>query len=326
MSRTHHHATRSTRLSRAQGVVIIVCTIMSMLLSRTAVAGTAVVVLSSNAAPYLEAEQAVAEAMAARGHVVQLLCMESATKDGLKPYLRPGVAAFIAIGAEAAVALRSNLPAEFPMTFCMVADAEGLDLTADRHAHGVAAEVAFCLQAKLIAEALPQARSIGVIYRGQSQASVQRMDRMRESLPEGWRLEAIDADASHSVAAAIDNLFARGVDVVWAAADASVYDVATMRAVLLAGVRYRTPVFGHSQAFAQAGALLSVEIDPAAQGRQAAAFAISLLAGEEPDAPMLNDRVVITLNLTVAEMLSITFPEELVRRADRVIHPDETRR
>lgn len=325
VSRIHHHATRGTRRFGSRGVTTLVGVILSLLVIRPAIAGTAVVVLSSNAAQYLEAEQAVAEAMAARGHVVQLLCLQSATHEGLKPYLKPGIATFIAIGAEAAVALRANLPDEFPMTFCMVADAEGLQLTAERRAHGAAAAVSFPLQVKLIAETLPEARLIGAIYRGQSHASMQRMRRMREALPEGWRLEAIDIDASHSVAAAIDNLFARGVDVVWAAADAAVYDVATMRAVLLASVRYRTPVFGHSQAFAQAGALFCVEIDPAVQGRQAAEIAMCLLAGESLDAPKLTEHIEITLNLTVAQMLSIAFPEALLKRADRIIHTDQTR-
>jgi ABC-type uncharacterized transport system substrate-binding protein len=136
-------------------------------------------------------------------------------------------------------------------------------------------------------------------------------------------------DKHESVAKAIDALLAGGVDVVWTAPDSSVYDVATVRSLLLEAIRSHTPVFGFSPAFVRAGALLGVGIEPAHQGRQAAAIVDLLLkaaaaassgATTQPRPEQLcpDPEFQLAVNLIVARELSITLPKSLVTRAVHV--------
>ena len=94
-----------------------------------------------------------------------------------------------------------------------------------------------------------------------------------------------------------------------------------MRALLLASLRTKTPVFGYSAAFVKAGALFGITVDPEAQGKQAATLGLGLLkdaAVTKP--PLVNapESIQISVNLIVASQIGVQLPADLVQRATNV--------
>jgi ABC-type uncharacterized transport system substrate-binding protein len=236
--------------------------------------------------------------------------------------------AFIAVGTRAAALLHAKLDAATPLVYCMVSDPETLGLAEGRQTFGVSTNVPLAAQFQLIAEALPAAKAVGLLYRSEGEKSARLLKSVKESLPKGMRLEAVAVDKHESVAKAIEALLAQEVDVVWTSPDATVYDVATVRSLLLTSIRKNTPVFGFSPAFVRAGALLGVGIDPRSQGKQAAGIVHQVLQRKTPATqsakPLTREQCFpqaefqIAVNLIVARKLSIALPKALVQRATQV--------
>jgi len=285
------------------------------------------IVLSSKAGPYVKAEEELRARLVGLGHTTRTIEIGELAK---KPEPGRGSGAmFVAVGTPAATWLKANLPAQTPLVYCMTLDAEAPAPATGRKVAGVSTHVPLSVQFGLIAEALPRATTIGLLYRSDNENSARMLADATASLPKSWKLQAIAVDKHESVAKAIGVLLDSGVDVVWTAPDSSVYDVATVRSLLLAAIRSHTPVFGFSPAFVRAGALLGVGIDPAHQGRQAAGIVDLLLktaaatssgATTQPRPEQLcpAPEFQLAVNLIVARELSITLPKSLVSRAVHV--------
>ncbi|MCP4592750.1 MAG: hypothetical protein GY842_18600 [bacterium] len=306
------------------------------LTARGALAEEITIALSSKAAPYVEAANELKNQLVGAGHTIRTVEIGKATKKSdLKG---DSDAMFVAVGTPATTWLKANLPAQSPLVYCMTTDIEKVAKTgaptAKRKIAGVSTKVPLKVQFGLIAEALPRATTIGVLYRSDKSKSVSLLADVKANLREGWKLHAVAVDKHKSVAKAIDALLAGDVDVVWTAPDSSVYNVATVRSLLLTAIRSRTPVFGFSRGFVRAGALLGVGIKPAHQGRQAAALVELLLksagatspsATSQPRSKQLypDPEFQLAVNLIVARKLSLTLPKSLISRAVHVFGSEE---
>jgi ABC-type uncharacterized transport system substrate-binding protein len=277
------------------------------------------VVLSGDAAPYRAARTGLVEGLAARGHHAHSYALEDLrTRDDLS---RLSPAAFVAVGSAAAAFLRRHLPAGTLLAYCLVADPDGLGLGGPPRTVGIATEVPLAVQVDLIRQALPATRSVGMLYRDDADGRALR-ERLRAALPEGWRLAAVAVDHHASVAAAIDALLQRDVDIVWTAADASVYDAGTVRSLLLSALRRRVPVFGFSTPFVRAGAVLGVGFDAHAHGLQAAEVLDRALTARQAGAwepeggqvPVFE----VSVNLIAAERLGVELTPPVIERASHV--------
>ena len=290
------------------------------------------IVLSSQASPYVKAEAELRARLVGLGHTTRTIEIGELVK---KPDPGRGSGSmFVAVGTPAAAWLKANLPAQTPLVYCMTHDVEAPAPVTGRRMAGVSTDVPLSVQFGLIAEALPRATTIGVLYRSDNENSARILAGATAGLPKGWKIQAVAVDKHESVAKAIDALLAGGVDVVWTAPDSSVYDVATVRSLLLAAIRSHTPVFGFSPAFVRAGALLGVGIEPAHQGRQAAAIVDLLLkaaaatssgATTQPRPEQLcpDPEFQLAVNLIVARELSITLPKSLISRAVHVFDAED---
>ena len=291
-------------------------------------AGRVLIVRTSEAAPYAQAEAVLKARLAKQGHALQsVLLAEHAKAANAKA---PETDVCVAVGTGAAGWLHENLQSKTALVYCMVSDPKGLGLLEDPRASGVSVEVPVAAQFRLMAEALPNARSVGMLYRSDTPASAALLEKARRAAPKGFRLEAIAVDRHKSVADAINALLARNVEIVWTAPDASVYSVPAIRSLLLASIRRKTPVFGFSPACVRAGALLGVGIDPGVQGGQAADVAERILerqrqrrSGEEVE-PLAESRRFppprfrTAVNLIVARELAVSLPKALIERATDV--------
>jgi ABC-type uncharacterized transport system substrate-binding protein len=275
------------------------------------------VVLSDDKAPYHQAEDGLIKALAGAGHhaVAQRLDAEL-NDDRLAPF-----AALVGIGSKAAAWLHGRPVGGRPLVFCMVSDPGAAGLAKPPPMSGVSTEVAVVAQLALIAEALPAARTLGVLFRSDQEASRALVAEVRGALTAGWKLEAVPVDRHPSMASAIDALFDEPIDLVWTAPDSGIYTEATVRSLLLTALRRRVPVFGFSSSFVRSGALVGIGIDPAAQGAQAAGIVTRLLAGGAADAAIAPPDYEVEVNLVVAQKLGIELPPALIRRATQVYQP-----
>jgi len=289
--------------------------ILALLLLQAAPAAEVLAMLSEDKAPYHLAEEGLGKALAAAGHHLsgRLLVGPSDSIEAGR------YAAVVAIGSKAASFLHDHRPAGVPVLFCMVSDPLGAGLTAEPRLGGVVADVPLGDQLALIAEALPQARTMGMLYRGDLARSRTQLEQLQALLPSSWRLEAVDIEALASVAEAIDSLFTRPIDLVWTAPDSTIFTEATVRTLLLNALRKRVPVFGFSPSFVRAGALFGIGINPLTQGAQSATMLLARLAGERAATDQLiPPDYEIEVNLVVAHKLALDLPAALVGRATQV--------
>jgi putative ABC transport system substrate-binding protein len=312
------NSTRPGRLRWVAGVVFV----LAVLLGATAAeAERVLIVLSSAAAPYKEAEAEAAAKLKAAGHEVQSVQLSEVKPDPA------GVAKlgklFMGIGTEAATWLNQSLPAGVPVAYCMVTDPQQNGLVGERPAAGVRADVPLSDQVKVIQESLPQTKKFGVLYRSDQAGSKANMEAMRAALPAGSTLEAVAVNEHSGAAAAISALLSRGVDIVWTTADASVYDRASVTALLKAALQAKTPVFGYSASVVRSGALLGLAVEAKDQGARAGELAVGLLAGSAgagkhtPTAPATS----LVLNLVVSEKIEVKLGKAVIDKAGTVIRP-----
>ncbi len=283
---------------------------LALLLASPALADHILILLSADAGPYRQAEQAAAERLRRDGHTVTSSVLDPDTDPlTLKADL------VLAVGGPAAAACKGTLAPPARLIYTMVSDPASAGLTADPPTPGVTTDVPLKDQFALIAEALPKARTVGLLFNSAAPASAKIPDRVRAALPAGWTMDAVDLALHSSPADAIDVLADRTIDVLWTAPDRAVYDTAVMRKLLLSTLRRNIPVFGFSPQFVTAGALLGTSIDPAEQGRQAAELVVKAPSGS-PEDRVIRPRFTVVFNPVVAERLGITLPRSILDRAD----------
>ncbi|MGA2439696.1 MAG: ABC transporter substrate binding protein [Tepidisphaeraceae bacterium] len=280
-----------------------------------------VIVKSSDAPPYQQAEATFRERLSTVK--VRSVLVKDLADTGIGSAIST-TDTVVAIGTPAATWLHAQLPAGIELVYCMVANADEAGLLKGSPCWGVTMEVALPDQFKLIAEALPSARTVGTLYRSDTAAGRAGLQAMKDNLPSGWHLEAVAANDYSSVADAIDALTHKSVDVIWTSADQKVYDTAAVRTLLLAALREKIPVWGFSPAFVRAGAMLGLGIDPASQAGQAADLIDQLKQpNPNPDKSARPRDYQIAINLVVANQLNVHIPDELVKRATFVFSEEK---
>jgi ABC-type uncharacterized transport system substrate-binding protein len=288
-----------------------------------AAASHVVIVRASDAEPYAQAEAAIRTRLMEGHHEARGLLLKDVAEKGIAAMI--GTADLVVgVGTPAARWLHKQLPANIKLVYCMVSSAEEAGLLTPPDCWGVTTEVALAEQVQLMAQALPRARNIGMLYRSDLPDGRRTFEAIKAAIPPDWRMEGMAVNEYPSIAAAIDALIQKNVDVIWTNADQKVYDTNAVRALLLAGLRTRTPVWGFSPAFVRAGALVGVGVEPRAQGTQVADVALKVMAGqaspkEKAQAPV---EFQVAVNLIVASKIGVEIPGALTRRAAYVFRPE----
>jgi ABC-type uncharacterized transport system substrate-binding protein len=311
------------RRGRRQWIALVLLFFVTLGPVLPCVAADIVIVKASDAEPYTQAETELRQRLTDQHHAVRSMLVKDISQNGVQSIVG-NADAVVAIGTSAARWLHEQLPASVKLAYCMVNNASEAGLLQGRGAGGVTTEVALSAQVALIAEALPHARAIGALYRSDSAQSQSGIDALKSALPSGWQVDAVAVNDFPSVAAAIDALTQKNIDVIWTSADQKLYDTASVRVLLLAALRRNIPVWGFSPAFVRAGALLGVGVNPRAQADQAADMVLKLIAGDtsaalQAQAPREYE---IAVNLIVAQQLGIQIPDSLSSRATYVFRPE----
>lgn len=281
-----------------------------------------VIVRSSDAAPYAEAETALRAGLVDRRQPLRGFALKEVAEKGIATLGHAD--GFVAIGTSAARWLHQKLPADARLIFCMVNNAEEAGLSTGTASWGVTTDVALADQFKLISEAIPAVHAIGVLYRADAPNGRRPVDSLQAALPRDCRVEGVAVKDGDTVAAAIDALIDKNVDLIWTTADSKLYDSACVRTLLLAGLRKKIPVWGFSPSFVRAGALLGVGVEPRAQGVQAAAIVSRVLDGNAAAAGSIETpaQFQIAVNLNVAQQIGVKIPEAVSERAAYVFRPE----
>ena len=286
--------------------------------------GAVVIVRTSDADPYTEADAAMTERFTQHQFSVRSVLAKDVSQEGIDAAIgKPDVV--VAIGTSAARWLHKELPPSIKLVYCMVSNAKDAGLVDGRAAFGVTTDVSIGQQLGLIGEALPRARAVGMLYHSDSAAGKSALASMTAALPGGWRVEPIAVNDYGSIADAIDTLTQKNVDVIWTTADQKLYDSASVRALLLAALRAKIPVWGFSPAFVRAGALLGVGVEPRSQGTQAADLALQLVNDPQkvPATVASPNDFQIAVNFIVAQQLGIVIPDSLSARATYIYKPEK---
>ena len=213
---------------------------------------------------------------------------------------------------------------ETPVLFAMVANPIDNGIL-PRRGHpgqlvcGVTTDVAPAEQFKVLKQALPRAKCVGVIYCPQyTEATVAAAgDAARKA---GLDLVRLPVEP-YRVAPAIERLHTRDVDALWTVTDPGVMVPASARKILTSALKARLPVLGFSPAMVRAGAIVGFGVQPRAIGRQAGDIAHALLReGKTPaDVHLVHPRqVAVHVNLDVAERIGVRLPDTLLDHAERI--------
>jgi ABC-type uncharacterized transport system substrate-binding protein len=283
-----------------------------------------VIVRTSDAEPYVQAGAALQTELVQQHESVRNVLAKDVSAQGIASAIGKADAV-VAVGTPAARWLQKKLPVDVKLVYCMVSDAGSAGLLEGRPSTGVTTDVPLNQQIKLIAEALPRARNVGILYRSDAPESKGIPAALTHWIPDGWSVQAVAVNEFPSVADAIDALIEKHVDVIWTAPDAKIFDNAAVRTLLLAAVRAKIPVWGFSTAFVRAGALLGVGVEPAAQGKQAADLVVDALSEHPPvsERALAPQEFQIAVNLIVARQLDLEVPASLTQRAAFVFRPED---
>ncbi len=281
------------------------------------------IVRSSDAAPYQQAEATFIGRLESPQCKVRSVPVKQLADDGIGSAIST-TDTVVAIGTPAATWLHNQLPEGILLVYCMVSNPEEAGLLKGSQCWGVAMEVAESEQFKLISEALPSAKTVGTLYRSDTAAGRQVLQNFRDALPQGWQVEAVAVNDYPNVAAAIDALMDKNVDVVWTSAAFKLYDVAAVRELLVASLRNKVPVWGFSPAFVRAGALLGVGVDPESQAAQTTDLILKLKQSrqsvEKSQPPKAYQ---IAINLVVADQLNIQIADDFLKKATFIFRAEK---
>lgn len=297
--------------------------LMMVLIGASRAGADVVIVRSSDAPPYEQAEAEFTRRLQSPQCNVRSVPVQQLAQEGIGAAIST-TDTVVAIGTPAATWLHNQLPEGILLVYCMVSNPEEAGLLKGSQCWGVTMEVAESEQFKLISEALPSAKTVGTLYRSDSASGRQVLQKFKDSLPQGWRVEAVAVNDYPNVAAAIDALMGKNVDVIWTSAAFRIYDVAAVRELLLASLRNKVPVWGFSPAFVRAGALLGVGVDPESQAAQTTDLIATLKQSKQPVEKSQPPREYqIAINLVVADQLNIQIADALLSKAKYVFRAEK---
>ena len=239
-------------------------------------------------------------------------------------------AVILAVGTDAALLLKAHyakLPREqqVPVVFTMVIDPigqgliQGVEQSGSRFA-GVALAVRPQRQFRVLLDALPDIKRVGVLYNPNDPVSQRILDQAREDATRlNLSLQEVPLEQPAQIGAALQSLSGK-VDALWLIPDPVCAAPEPSQQLIEFAQKNRLPVLAFSDSFVRRGALMGAGVDLAEQGALAAEQTIRILNGEKPEElPLLTPRRALTYyNLKTARALGITIPDMLLNLAEKV--------
>ncbi len=184
---------------------------------------------------------------------------------------------------------------------------------------GISISVSAMDQFKLIKEAVPSVKRIGVVYDPAKTGNIVARA-FKAADKEGLELLNLPVTESSRVPDAVDSLAGK-IDVLWGVVDNTVYNRKTMEYVLLFSLKNKIPFVGFSIHQVKAGALLGVYCDYPSLGPQAATIVNDILYGKSPmDIPMQAPHIIkYALSERASKILGLKISHKLRSGADKIL-------
>ena len=299
-----HPAWRWIR-ARSPGPSAVVLALALLLGEAQAQAHDALILSSQAGDPYEQLAESAARHLAAARFAATRALMDQPGWQALVPAKQ----VLLAIGTRAYAALRAQDAARTVVGCGVLRPTEGPAVRLE-HSHEV--------RARLVHAVLPGARALGLL-RGQGAAPADRAAFHRATDESGLRLLVREVLPGATGDEALASLAGR-VDVLTVTYDLDISNPSASNRVRLYGYQNRIPVFGLSEAWARAGALVSLDWDWEDLGRQCADMAVRVARSPESRHPEIEHprATPYVISRRAAAFFRIALKPEFVRGARRV--------
>lgn len=281
------------------------------LVSAQAVAARVTVVLSDDSAPYQEVYQVIRAYLDDTSHEVIRVYAERLNAVSLNESRLA-----VAVGVRAAESLAA-LPVRLPVLAVLVPRAwyvkTGRTRLSDgggRRASAIYLDQPFERQVRLIRQAFPEARRVGMLVSAEQSGLVDELDEALQA--QRLSLVHVTLSGEERLITALENVLS-DAELLLAVPDPLIFNRNTAQSLFLTSYRYRVPVLGYSRSLTRAGALLSLHSSPAQIGRQTAEWVKGAIQGVPVNLPPPAHPAYfsISINEQVARSLGFTLPPEV---------------
>jgi putative tryptophan/tyrosine transport system substrate-binding protein len=186
-----------------------------------------------------------------------------------------------------------------------------------RNLTGVALDIPVEEQFSFFRMAVPQIKTIGVLYNPQESGAI--INEARSAAQKmGLALKAVPVGAPEEVPQKLSLL--ADADGLWMVADSVVFTPSNTEYILLYTLKSGLPFMGVSEQFVKAGALCGLSLDYDAITQQTMRQIAEILRGANPaDLPIeFPGKMTLVLNLKSAEIIGVKIPPAAVRDAGKI--------
>lgn len=219
------------------------------------------------------------------------------------------------IGSKALIAACKAFP-NIPFVFSSTINWQRFDLP--ETGRGIAAEISVDMQITLFRFIFPSVKRVGVIYNPKfNKEWFEGAKQTADSL--GVVLVGIEYNKSDSMDKIVQNLISK-VDSLWLIPDPAVITRKSISLIFPYFENEKKPVFAYSDVFINEGAILTISVDDATIGRQAAVLALDILEGRQPMDKVQNPAgSFISLNLARANAYKLEVNRAALGSINRII-------
>jgi hypothetical protein len=282
------------------------------MVSAQAVAARVAVVLSDDSAPYQEVYQVIRAHLDDTPHEVGRVYAEGLTAASLND-MRLAIAVGVR-AAESLAALQNRPPVLavlVPRSWYVKTGRARLSDGGRRSVSAIYLDQPFERQVRLIRQAFPEVRRVGVLSSAEQDAMLDELGEILRAHRLSLVRQTVAAD--ERLIGPLENVLSEA-DLLLAVPDPMVFNRNTAQSLFLTSYRYRAPVLGYSRSLTRAGALLSLHSSPAQIGRQTAEWVNSAIQGVTVRLPPPAHPAYfsISINEQVARSLGFVVPSETV--------------
>ncbi len=186
--------------------------------------------------------------------------------------------------------------------------------------NGVANELSPMHELSLLHYFFPSIKNIGVVY--SESFSLEYVENLKKTaLPLGINVISRSNNGQDDINAVLTDLMPK-IDMFWLIADPGVISgLGTMQQIFDTAKQYKKPVYAYSDVFIGQGAVLSISVDLATIGRQAAGLAIKMDMDDKAPSGVVQTPVgsTITLNKCVLDMLKLKFNPDALDSVNDIV-------
>ena len=282
-----------------------------LLVSAQAVAARVTVVLSDDSAPYQEVYQVIRAYLDDTSHEVSRVYADRLTAVSLNESRLAVAVGVRAAESLAALSVRPSVLAVLvPRAWYVKTGRTRLSDGGGRSASAIYLDQPFERQVRLIRQAFPEVRRVGMLVSAEQSGLVGELDEALQA--QRLSLVHVTLSGEERLITALENVLS-DTELLLAVPDPLIFNRNTAQSLFLTSYRYRVPVLGYSRSLTRAGALLSLHSSPAQIGRQTAEWVKGAIQGVSVNLPPPAHPAYfsISINEQVARSLGFTLPPEV---------------